>query len=125
MGEFLKLSKSIEYLDISSNDFGLPTAIALASSLEINASLQIFNVSFNALEIEGTEAIVNACGVNKTLRELWLQNTCWKNEGRTINETDGTKGSSNKNSKSPKKRGKNQNKLRQQKKRGNPKKNFT
>ena len=123
MGEFLKLSKSIDYLDISSNDFGLPTAIALASSLEINTSLQIFNVSFNALEIEGTEAIVNACGVNKTLRELWLQNTCWKNEGRTINETDETKGNSNRNSKSTKKRGKNQNKLRQQKQRGNPKNN--
>jgi hypothetical protein len=82
MGEILKYSNSIHYLDISSNYFGQPTAIALSSGLEMNNSLQILNVSFNGLEIEGTQYIVSACGNNKSLRELWLQNTCWKNEGR-------------------------------------------
>ena len=86
LGEFLSKSKTIQYLNISSNHFGLATANAISFALEENTKLEILKMSFNALTIDGTHVLVNACATNKTLRELWLQNTCWENIGNLTNE---------------------------------------
>ena len=81
--EFWESHDSSEYLDLSNNLFGAITATALAEGLATNEVLQVLNVSFNALEIKGTHALIGACAENTSLRELWLQNTCWRNDGFT------------------------------------------
>ena len=65
-------SISLQVLDVSFNAICDDGAEALAEALHTNNSLQVLNVSNNVISVDGAKALAEALHVNKTLKTLHL-----------------------------------------------------
>ena len=70
--EAIKVNKTLQELDISSNNISDNGAAAISDALKSNNSLQILNMSFNNITSEGAKVIAEAIKVNRTLHTLDL-----------------------------------------------------
>ena len=66
-------SISLQVLDVSFNAIGDDGAEALAEALHTNNSLQVLNVSNNVISVDGAKVLAGALHVNKTLKTLHLR----------------------------------------------------